>query len=96
MNAVCERSFGSVRWECLDHLIVLNERHLAAVLSEYVAYLNNKRPHQSIGQKCPRGSGHPATTGAIIEAPVLGGLHHDHRRAARGLCGRLPGLGSMQ
>jgi transposase InsO family protein len=82
MNAVCERFLGSVRRECLDHVIVLNERHLAAILSEYVAYFNNGRPHQSLGQNAPRGFRNPATTGAIIEVPVLSGLHHDYRRAA--------------
>jgi len=55
---------------------------LAAILSEYVAFFNNGCPHQSLGQNAPRGFSHPAATGAIIEVPVLGGLHHDYRRAA--------------
>jgi putative transposase len=47
-NAVCERFVGSVRRECLDHLIVLNERHLHRVIKECVAYFNTTRPHQGI------------------------------------------------
>ncbi len=83
-NAICERFLGSVRRECLDHLLVLGERHLARVLREYVAYFNQARPHQGIGQAVPD----PASAelarraGPIRAVPVLGGLHHAYQRAA--------------
>jgi putative transposase len=84
MNASCERFLGSVRRECLDHVIVLSERHLLAVLAEYVSYFNHARPHQGLGQRTPtsvEGSA-PAGAGQVISFPVLGGLHNDYRRAA--------------
>lgn len=49
-NAVCERFLGSVRRECLDHILVLGERHLYRVIQEYVEYFNRARPHQGIEQ----------------------------------------------
>jgi len=84
MNAICERFLGSVRRECLDHIIILGEAHLRSVLAEYVAYFNAGRPHQGIAQRVPSprpddvcGSG-----ASIVATPVLGGLHHEYRRAA--------------
>jgi len=83
-NATCERFLGSVRRECLDHLLVLGERHLARVLREYVAYFNRARPHQGLGQALPE----PPTQadrsreGPICVVPILGGLHHTYQRAA--------------
>ncbi|MCX6027606.1 MAG: integrase core domain-containing protein, partial [Chloroflexi bacterium] len=52
-NAVCERFLGSVRRECLDHLLVVGDRHLHRVIKEYVEYFNRARPHQGIGQRIP-------------------------------------------
>ena len=52
-NAICERFLGSVRRECLDHFLILSERHLYRVLKEYRRYFNHARPHQGIGQKMP-------------------------------------------
>ncbi len=52
-NAVAERWVATVRRDCLDHLIVLNERHLRSVLHEFVAYYNADRPHRSLGLKPP-------------------------------------------
>ncbi|WP_119072066.1 integrase core domain-containing protein [Aggregatilinea lenta] len=85
-NAVCERFIGSVRRECLDHIIILNERHLQRLVREYVDYFNHARPHQGI-DRIPEPldadgvdelkSHHPVTA-----IPVLGGLHHDYRRVA--------------
>ena len=85
-NATCERFLGSVRRECLDHLLVLSEAHLRRVLRDYVAYFNHARPHQGIGQAIPAGSVTAGCKrvggGRIVAFPVLGGLHHDYRRAA--------------
>ena len=81
MNACCERLLGSLRRECLDHVIVLGERHLHRVVTEYVHYYNDARPHQGIGQRTPVDRTRPRQ-GPIIAQPVLHGLHHDYRRAA--------------
>jgi transposase InsO family protein len=83
-NAVCERFLGSVRRECLDHLLVLGERHLLRVLREYAASFNRARPHQGLGQATPEpSSGAPGNReGPVCAVLVLGGLHHDYRRAA--------------
>ncbi len=83
-NAMCERFLGSVRRECLDHLIVLGERHLARVLREYVAYFNRVRPHQGLGQRLPEPASEEGVRhkGPIRALPVLGGLHHAYQRAA--------------
>jgi len=82
-NAICERFLGSVRRECLDHLLILGERHFYSVLTEYVNYVNHARPHQGLGQQIPSGVEHPSTAhGRVVGFPVLGGLHHDYRRAA--------------
>jgi putative transposase len=84
-NAICERFIGSVRRECLDHFLILNERHLHRVMKEYMAYFNYARPHQGRGQQIPCAGASPddtASGGTIISQPVLGGLHHDYRRAA--------------
>jgi transposase InsO family protein len=87
-NAVCERFLGSVRRECVDHVLPLGERHLRRVLAEYVTYFNGARPHQGIGQGVPVS---PAPSDqqqdthvkeAVLAVPVLGGLHHAYRRAA--------------
>ncbi|MFC1960684.1 integrase core domain-containing protein [Chloroflexota bacterium] len=86
-NAKCERFIGSVRRECLDHMLILNERYLHRITGQYVAYFNHSRPHQGIDQRIPdpreadesrEGECH----GRIVGRPVLGGLHHDYRRVA--------------
>jgi len=84
-NALCERFLGSLRRECLDHVIILNERQLWRVLREYVAYFNGARPHQGIRQRRPDNGLAlvPApSAGRVVAVPVLGGLHHNYRRAA--------------
>jgi transposase InsO family protein len=86
-NAIAERWVRSVRTECLDHVFIFNERHLAKVLAEYVGYFNHWRPHRSIGQCAPCAPATPAPkrsvqAGKIIAIPVLGGLHHVYQRAA--------------
>ncbi len=82
-NAIAERCIGTVRRECLDHLIVINERHLRAVLREYVAYYNGHRPHRSLGLEPPDGPRPiPAERRRVVSRPILGGLHHVYQWAA--------------
>src|SRR6202790_302082 len=81
-NAICERFLRSVRQECLDHLLILQEKQLQRVLNAYVAYFNQARPHQGIQQHIPEPSrstlsSHHAGE-KVIALPVLGGLHHDY------------------
>jgi putative transposase len=79
-NAYAERWARSIRQECLDHLIIVNERHLNSVLREYVGYYNTRRPHQGLGQRCPKGSLESVNTVAIYRREVLGGLINDYYR----------------
>ena len=87
-NAICERFLGSVRRECLNHILILSEDHLRRALRAFCAHLNMGRPHQGIGQrvpadnKRPRLGGQAESAGAVVEFPVLGGLHHEYRMAA--------------
>jgi transposase InsO family protein len=80
-NAVAERLIGTLRRECLDHLIVLNEAHLRAVLAEFTRFYNRDRPHRALHLQTPRPVAATAT-GPIRTRPVLGGLHHVYERAA--------------
>jgi len=85
-NATCERFLGSVRRECLDHLLVLGEVQLRRVLREYVAYFNTARPHQGLRQRIPAptevGTLRPESGGPVRAVPVLGGLHRTYQRVA--------------
>jgi transposase InsO family protein len=80
-NAIVERVIGTLRRECLDHLIVLDEQHLSLVLREFVAYYNEDRPHRTLGLQPPEARPRPVT-GPIRSRPVLNGLHHVYERAA--------------
>ncbi len=85
-NAICERCLGSIRRECLDHILVLGERHLYRVIKEYAEFFNRARPHQGINQNIPGKTiaegPKEHVVGQIIAFPVLNGLHHDYRRVA--------------
>jgi putative transposase len=85
-NATCERFLGSVRRECLDHVLILGEAHLQRVLREYVAYCNGARPHQGLQQRLPDGTAgraqQPEIGRRVRASLVLGGLHHTYQRAA--------------
>lgn len=80
-NAVAQRVVGTLRRECLDHVIVLDEQHLASVLHEFIADDNQERPHRTLGLQTSQPRPRP-TTGPIRSRPVLHGLHHVHERAA--------------
>ena len=80
-NAIAERVVGTLRRECLDHLIVLNKRHPRSVLDEFVAYYHADRPHRSLALETPEPLARP-TAGPIRSRPVLGGLHHVYERVA--------------
>lgn len=79
-NAHAERWILSARSECLDKLIVVNQRHLHSVLTEYIDYYNNARPHQGIGQQTPIMQLHLPSDGPIQRRDVLGGIIHDYHR----------------
>ena len=85
-NAICERFLGSVRRECLDHLLILHEKQLQRVLNAYVHYFNRARPHQGIRQQLPERYGESIPPdhddGKVLAFPIQGGLHHDYRRSA--------------
>jgi len=85
-NATCERFLGSVRRECLDHLLVLGEAHLRRMLREYVLYFNRDRPHQGLAQQIPAAAATETwcgeRRGRVRAAPIPGGLHHAYARAA--------------
>jgi transposase InsO family protein len=82
-NPYAERMIGSIRRECLDHLIVLNEEQLRRILRDYFAYYNEVRPHQSLERNAPlRREIEPLAKGKIISLPQVGGLHHRYLRAA--------------
>jgi len=80
-NAFAERWVRTVREECLDHVLILNETHLRNVLREYVEdYYNSARPHQGIGQGIPWPRGQPVGSGAVQKRKVLGGIINDYYR----------------
>jgi hypothetical protein len=82
-DRVCapHRLVGTLRRECLDRVIILNEAHLRAILSEFVRYYSRQRPHRSLDLETPVATVR-ATTGPIRASQVLGGLHHAYERAA--------------
>ena len=83
-NPFAERLIGSVRRECLEHVVVLSERHLRRILTAYFAYYHRARTHLSLDKDAPDGRPiEPPELGAIIPIPEVRGLHHRSvRRAA--------------
>jgi transposase InsO family protein len=78
-NGFAERLIGSIRRECLDHIIVFGEAHLRRVLRTYASYYNGARTHRSLDKDAPV---HRPTQriGPLRSHPVLGGLHHQYVR----------------
>ncbi len=82
-NPFAERVIGSIRRECLDHFLVLNEKHLRRLLRAYLVYYNTIRPHQALGHNSPLPRDvQPPARGSIIAFPEVGGVHHRYQRAA--------------
>jgi transposase InsO family protein len=78
-NGFAERLIGSIRRECVDHVIVLGEAHLRRILKSYARYYNGTRTHLSLDKDAPL-SRTVKRTGRVFCCPVLGGLHHKYVR----------------
>src|SRR5208337_4253302 len=82
-NAYVERVIGSIRRECLDHILIFNERHLGRVLFSYVDYYHRTRTHLSLDKDCPDPRPiMPPRIGKVIAIAQVGGLHHRYERLA--------------
>jgi transposase InsO family protein len=79
-NGYAERLIGSVRRDCLDHVVVFGERHLRYLLASYQRYYNEARTHLSLRKDSPVPRQAQAV-GRLISVPILGGLHHQYVRA---------------
>ena len=83
-NPFVERIIGSIRRECLNHVIIFDERHLRRVLSSYFQYYHKSKTHLSLDKDCPETRPtHPPIAGKIIAFPEVGGLHHRYDDAPR-------------
>jgi Integrase core domain len=78
-NGFAERLIGSIRRECMDHIIVLGETHLRRILNSYADYYNCVRTHRSLNKDAPV-SRPVQRTGVISSGAILGGLHHHYAR----------------
>ncbi len=82
-NPYVERVIGPIRREYLDHMIVLNERHLRYILRSYLAYYHGSRTHLSLGKDAPdHHAAQTAADGRVVELAEVGGLHHRYERQA--------------
>lgn len=82
-NPYVERLIGSVRRECLNHVIVIGERHLKRILHKFSEYYNNSRTHMSLDGNAPLPrKAEPPEQGCVISLPQVGGLHHRYTRTA--------------
>ena len=78
-----ERLIGSIRRECLNHVIVFNEKHLRRILKSYIRYYHRSRTHLSLAKDAPMPRAkQPPDLGAVIEIAEVGGLHHRYERRA--------------
>src|SRR6266481_507484 len=82
-RAYIERVIGSVRRECLDHMIVFHETSLRRTLTSYFDYYHRSRTHLSLGKDAPEPRAiHPPEMGSVVALPLVGGLHHRYERRA--------------
>lgn len=83
-NAFAERWVGTVRRECTDRMLILGERHLTKVLTEYTEHYNGHRPHRSLGQRPPNPPPQVVdlTAARVQRRPILGGLINEYSQAA--------------
>ena len=82
-NPYAERVTGSIRRECLNHFIIMNENHLLKILDEYVEYYNNCRTHLSLNKNSPMPRQVESTSKRkVVAIPKVGGLHHLYKRVA--------------
>jgi putative transposase len=82
-NAYVERVIGSIRRECLDHLVIFNERHPRRVLSSYADYYHRSHTHLSLDKDCPDSRPiMPRKIGKVVAIPKVSGLHHRYERLA--------------
>ena len=82
-RAYIERVIGSIRRECLDHVIVFNETGLRRMLSVYFSYYHETRPHLSLEKDSPEPRKvQPPELGQVVAVPQVGGLHHRYERCA--------------
>jgi len=81
-NAYAERVIGSIRRECLDHLVVMGEWHPLGILSKYVDYYNETGTHLSLAKGAPRYRRVQPNEGSVVKVPRVGGLHHEYLRRA--------------
>jgi hypothetical protein len=82
-NCYAERLIGSIRRECLNHVIIINERHLRRIMKSYMSYYNGSRTHLSLDKDAPESR--PVQNqhvGRIVQIPEVGGLHHRYQRVA--------------
>ena len=78
-NAFAERLIGSIRRQCLDHVVVLHQRHLRKLLKKYFVYYHASRTHLGLAKDAPEPR--PVITqGEIVAIPQVGGLHHRYER----------------
>ena len=81
-NAYVKRFLGSIRHECLDHVIIVSAAGLRLVVTDYVAYYMRSRTHLSLDKDSPTPRPvMPPTAGRIVALPEVNGLHHRHGRA---------------
>lgn len=81
-NPYVERLIGSIRRECLNHVIIFNDRHLRRLLRAYFSYYHRTRTHLSLGKDTPEPRLLSRPPGTIVAIPEVGGLHHRYDRRA--------------
>ena len=82
-NPYVERVIGSIRRECLDYMIILNEGQLKRILTDYLSYYHSARTHLSLEKDTPFGRDvHSLDMGKVVELKQVGGLHHLYERIA--------------